>query len=97
MKKKQRNSNARPSKPTSVSMKAYSIVKDQTSKPLFVLVPYAVWQEAKRAGNKGITKKTQQPARRKSVKSNPWAKFSGILGKREDALEYQRRLRSEWS
>ncbi len=97
MKKKQRNSNARPSKPTSVSMKACSIVKDRTSKPLFVLVPYAVWQEARRAGKKGITKKRPQPVRRKNTKSNPWAKFSGILGKSEDALEYQRRLRSEWS
>ncbi len=97
MKKKQRNSNARPNKPTGKSMKAYSIVKDQASKPLFVLVPYAVWQETKRARAKGAKKKPPERPRNKSEKSNPWAKFSGILGEREDALKYQRRLRSEWS
>ncbi|MFO1478744.1 MAG: hypothetical protein U1F40_00940 [Turneriella sp.] len=97
MKKNLKNSGVRRSRPAASPMKAYSIVKDRSSKPLFVLVPYEVWQETKKANRAKSAKQKPKHRRKKTEKVPPWADLAGVLGEREDALEYQKRLRGEWS
>ncbi|GEM_PF-6556887 len=97
MKKKTKAANTRPLHKAAGSMKPYSIVKDKESKPVFVLVPYDVWQESKRAKRASTTKRPSGSRRARKAKDNPWPSFAGILGVREDGLEYQHRMRNEWS
>lgn len=79
-------------------MKPYGVIKNKNSKPIFVLVPYEVWQKAKEVKKASVTKTNLTGKKRtRKAKGNPWLKFAGTLGLREDGLEYQERLRSEWS
>ncbi|AFM11369.1 hypothetical protein [Turneriella parva] len=98
MKKKIKVANTQAMPKVSDSMKPYSVIKNKNSKPVFVLVPYEVWQESKQKLGSRSTRKisTGEPPKR-SVKSNPWVDFAGSLEVREDGLEFQKRLRSEWS
>jgi hypothetical protein len=98
MKKKIKIANTQLPPKASGSMKPYGVIKNKNSKPIFVLVPYDVWQKSKEAKKPSVTKTTSTGQKRTTkTKGNPWLTFAGTLALREDGLEYQKRLRSEWS
>lgn len=62
------------------------IVLDENNKPLEVIISYSEWEKIEKIIS-GVT--------RRMTKEN-LNKYAGILNLKEDPLDYQKRLRSEW-
>lgn len=63
------------------------VVTDETMKPIAVQIDYADWLEIERA--LGL-----EPQSERAVDLSV---FCGVLSLTEDPLEYQKRIRGEWS